>query len=772
MLIKFNEERLGRPHIYFEGEGYSSGHGPSSGYSTAEGMGPAATTTTGQAAQNAASFNGPSTGGGPAGAQSGSAPAGKQSAVGATPATVAATNPTSATAAQAQAATARASQAAANANARAADGRSAFAAANERGGLGGLHGGANAARGGAESMGADVVNAINLGRTATSATHSAMQAARSFISNHADTAINAALTGLGVALSEKGGASNGKSAAAVAADLGMNATEADAAARTALSAIAGRNSAADALSNVATSEEAATAAVNVTNNVLNENKGVKNSASLRGALMGSAQGAANAIANGKVSPTIAQSFMKTMDAMVAKEGYASYDVYAIPQMSISEFGKLGDAVGSDAEFVTSMANSAINYAVQNQLMAAVDLAAQLDLSVSEVAALVDAINVLNDPEASLEDREAAFANLVDTIMSKLENGNKEAAITFVKMMMNAFASQVDKCQQISNEKDAFAETLKLVKEMVRDGDLTNDIFELFDKEFKELSVEKKAECKFARHIKSVINAVIQRFGLTTDDIKAKIPDHQIALFLAAIARLNCLERSWHLGSFLLKMICSLVMMPMCPIFAIKGLIASIKDFRGNEMLASQLTDANHNLVDYFNDPENRRNAVEIMAESNLYAAGSNLKNKAIKAAVLSLLGLLVGDISLFAIGVIQGIITAARYAIAYGVLEEARAFGDDAAKLIEMISQDNGTGTVLQPMEQMATPIRGLTLGEARYAYANEYEASWQKGGNYNTEDVGGYNAGIGSEEEYANYIAENIARDPVTRRWANELNA
>ena len=77
----------------------------------------------------------------------------------------------------------------------------------------------------------------------------------------------------------------------------------------------------------------------------------------------------------------------------------------------------------------------------------------------------------------------------------------------------------------------------------------------------------------------------------------------------------------------------------------------------------------------------------------------------------------------------------------------------------------------MDALGKIKRPTGELCRRESEYTYSNEYQNEWTSGGNTNAEEVGGWNRGIASDEEVAEYIRQNFNRDETVRRLAGGLN-
>jgi hypothetical protein len=206
--------------------------------------------------------------------------------------------------------------------------------------------------------------------------------------------------------------------------------------------------------------------------------------------------------------------------------------------------------------------------------------------------------------------------------------------------------------------------------------------------------------------------------------------------------------------------------------AIRGILSAIKGMEDMDSdLSNAFSDPDMSLVDYNKDPNIAKLAAEIVANNTaVLNAGINMRNKAIKGIVLAILALFIGNIGLFAVGLVNALIYVAREFIVKTDLKWTLENIDNVNRTLDQINSDapemkmNALGKIKQPTGE-------LCRRESEYTYSNEYQNEWITGGNTNTEEIGGWNQGIASDEEVAEYIRQNFNRDASVRRMAGGLN-
>ena len=772
MLLKRNEERIGRPHFYFadstttpglDTEGLSGGHGPSSPYSTGEGMGPARTTTTTSAAQNTRSFAAPTGSGttttGPSGAGA-----------------------TGATATTAQEA-ARANAAAAAATARARDAaktntpgftdttptwtdrvtealRNAFPSRDSLS--------PEAVAAGDKAY----TEARALGLTERQAQEMARGAAR-----------DAEAAARGYDPEEPGFhdiVDQVKTARFTAVNTGPTYNPADAArandttngytkTETAIRAAADNPSTA--------TETGAEAMEDVIKEAVKDAKNPAEAAShVTDHNTGSAINILEKLSGGNISKPAARNFQIGANMAMAKMGYVSIDPFEKGQLnSITEFTQQLETIGANVEGAEYMMELGKSLSENIQFNAAIAVSNDFDLTEAETKRVMDALVAFNNEDATVDDRRAAFKEVLAVLIDKLDVHNQAGIAHTVELLIGLLQKQSDHCGTRKNEGAIAKRLLDNLKEGRKDGSISREVFDEFETEYAKQEAERRAEEKGEVELFHEIRHTLEQIEkLLNKEGRSLIPDELFAIQFSCVARVNALSKGWHLGSFLLKMVINFIALPFSPVMAIKGIISSIKGMTEMDNdLSNAFADQNMSLVDFSNDESIKALAVAIVSENSNQAvlnAGDKMRNKAIKGIVLAILGLFVGDVGLFAVGLVNALIYAARVQIIKTDLKWYLDNIDNVDRTLDRISSDapemkmNALGNIKQPTGE-------LCRRESEYTYSNEYQTEWTSGGNTNTEEVGGWNQGIASDEEVAEYIRQNFNRDGVVRRFAGGLN-
>lgn len=780
MLLRRNEERIGRPHFYFAdtttmsdlGEGLGKDGRPSSPYTGAEGMGPARTTTTTSAAQNTRTFSAPTGSGttttGPSGASA-----------------------TGATATTAQEA-ARANAAAAAAAARARDAAK-----------------ANNPNSDSPSL-ADRARALN--ETVSEAGQNALRNAfpsRNFMSQEAVAAGDKAYTeARALGLTEEQAQTMARDAArdAEKAARGYNPEEpaglfdvlnqVKTARFTAENTGPTYNPAETARANDTTNgytktEPAIRAAIDnpstatetgaeVMEEVIKEAvKDAKNEVEAASKVAnhntGSAINILEKLSGGNISKPAARAFQIGEQMTMARMGYATIEPFERAQLNtIEEFTQQLDMIGADVqatEMFMEMGKNTNENIIYNALIA---IETELGLTEDEMKRLGEDVTVFNNDEASVEDREKAFDDIMKVLLDKISAKDQNTLASTIKMLIGMFAKQANEhCGKRKNEGAIAKDILGKLKQGVRNGTVSREVFDEFETEYEQQEAERKAEEKGEVELANKIeHFIIQLEKLLNADGRRLVPDWMFALQFATRARLNALSKGWHLGSFLLKMVINFIALPFCPIMAIKGILSAIKGMTSMDNdLTNAFSDPSMSLVDYSNDESIKALAAEIVANNTaVLNAGDKMRNKAIKGIVLAVLSLFIGNIGLFAIGLVNALIYVARVQIIKTDLKWYLDNIDNVNRTLDKINSDapemkmNALGKIKQPTGE-------LCRRETEYTYSNEYQNEWITGGNTNTEEIGGWNQGIASDEEVAEYIRQNFNRDASVRRMAGGLN-
>ena len=490
---------------------------------------------------------------------------------------------------------------------------------------------------------------------------------------------------------------------------------------------------------------------------------------------GSAINILDKLSGGSISKPAARAFQIGEQMTMARMGYATIEPFERAQLdSIQEFTQQLDMIGANVEateMFMEMGKNTNENIIYNALIA---IETELGLTEDEMKRLGEDVTVFNDDEASVEDREKAFDDIMKTIIDKISAKDQNTLASTIKMLIGMFAKQANEhCGKRKNEGAIAKDILGKLKQGVRNGTVSREVFDEFETEYAEQEAERRAEEKGEVELANKIeHFIIQLEKLLNGDGRRLVPDWMFALQFASRARLNALSKGWHLGSFLLKMVINFIALPFCPIMAIKGIISSIKGMTSMDNdLTNAFSDPSMSLVDYSNDESIKALAAEIVANNTaVLNAGDKMRNKAIKGIVLAVLSLFIGNVGLFAIGLVNALIYVARVQIIKTDLKWYLDNIDNVNRTLDKINSDapemkmNALGRIKQPTGE-------LCRRETEYTYSNEYQNEWITGGNTNTEEIGGWNQGIASDEEVAEYIRQNLNRDATVRRMAGGLN-
>ena len=360
-------------------------------------------------------------------------------------------------------------------------------------------------------------------------------------------------------------------------------------------------------------------------------------------------------------------------------------------------------------------------------------------------------------------------------LALLASDNQAGIAHTVELIIGLVQKQCDRCGTRKNEGAIAKRLLDKMKEGLRNGEISREVFDEFETEYARQEAERRAEEKGKVELfNEMLHALVQIEKLLNKEGRAMIPDELFAIQFACEARVNALSKGWHLGSFLLKMVINFIALPFSPVMAIKGIISSIKGMADMDNdLSNAFADQNMSLVDFSNDESIKALAVAIVSENGNQAvlnAGDKMRNKAIKGIVLAIMGLFVGDVGLFAVGLVNALIYAARVQIIKTDLKWYLNNIDNVDRTLDRINSD-APEMKMDALGKIKRPTGELCRRESEYTYSNEYQNEWTSGGNTNAEEVGGWNRGIASDEEVAEYIRQNFNRDETVRRLAGGLN-
>ena len=641
-------------------------------------------------------------------------------------------------------------------------------------------------KGGVESMGADVVEALTGARALGSMANTALTAGAvsSWMTKvrAAESAIRGALTAAGIGAKERNNISNSilENASNMTdeqiKDLANSLSSPNAEAiKAAVDRIKSANNAAAAVAEAiedgivienAAEKGADTVKKALVNNVKDGGKKSGDSGAQHTNL-GIADSMLRAIQSGKVDVEAGAKFMIGAQQVMAKMGYAVTESQDVPKKELSINGfvnEFGDVVESEESIANSeeQVNSFIDAQIENAI---IQLAAQLGLSQDEISELKDAIDKINDTSASIEDRKSAYKDLVKSLLDKFNGSSPWAQAEIYKILIGLFEKQVDKITSTANELKDAKEIFKLAK--IEGSDvLVSEALATVE----QLSEDLKNEFEFAKEQEAVCQRV--KYNISLDVLEQYVTEESEAIYQVARERLNVGSVGLKKAGAAIKFLGAIVIAPFSPKFCVKTIKTSCRILANEGRAASQAIPIDVPMEELIDDPAIRQACIELVEkERKLYAdAGKmvDLENKIIKDLIKMFAFLLTGAIPLaffYSIKLTVNLIRLASYSTEPEINGENEL---DWNKLMSPDTYDTDDGTVM-PEPYIAAYMK-LIKKFRETKYENLYGRDFVEGGNQNVENAEGYNYGVGSEEEIANYIRNNVNKDRVARRLAQGL--
>lgn len=475
-----------------------------------------------------------------------------------------------------------------------------------------------------------------------------------------------------------------------------------------------------------------------------------------------------AVANGKVSTEAAAKFQIGAQITMAKMGYATTESLDTPKRTLSINGfvnEFGDAAESEQSI--AQAEEQVNSFVDSQIVnALIQLAAQLNMSQEEVAELKESINQINDLSAPIEDRQRAYEELVEQLMDKFNHSSPWSQAEIYKILIGLFEKQVDR---ITEDKNSLKDAKEIFKAAQKDG--TDVAVSEALATVEQLSDELKADYKFAKAQEKICQKI--KYNMKLEDLEKYVTDETEAIYQVARERLNVGSVGLKKAGAVIKFIGAIVVAPYSPKFCVNTIKDSCRILANAGNTATQAIPEDKTIAEMVNNPEIRKACVELAEKENLLFEGAgksfDLQNKIIKDFVKMFAFLLTGNVlfvAYYAFKLVYNLIKLSSYSTEPEYIDEN---GRGIDKMFDKSFWETDDGTVLPP--EFILEYQGLVKKfKERANYENLYGRDWQEGGNLNEETAEGYNYGVGSEEEIADYIRSNINRDRVARRLAQGL--
>lgn len=464
------------------------------------------------------------------------------------------------------------------------------------------------------------------------------------------------------------------------------------------------------------------------------------------------------------SPSIIKSAVVRAASLLNKLGMTSAENCETPRAQktvagfVSQF-QLGKNM-ENAEFVSDMQEAQQSFVGQIKTTAIIDLAETLGLSAEEVKKLRESVEAVTNMSKSVEERAAALNKLTADILEKWNSGiSDKAKAEYVKLLEGIFVQQVDKATLINNESKAQSNFIKEMKDSTEQevDNVIDTAVSIKDETKKELALCKELE-KFVTKLK--MNTPIEA-------MKEVITDETEACYQVARDRSHKFSKGKVIAASIMKIAAGILTMPFCPKFAIK-IIKNGAGCAADAEERSQVIPVGMPIEEAMNSPELRNDMIELFGEDNVekeraketQEAQDDVAKKLTKALSWFALNLVTGNILGALFSAIKLIYYSTKLA-SYSTDPTIKADGN-AELLDESLWKDENGEWILPE-----TAIK-LLIGTSKYSYGtkyeNEYEKDWQEGGNQNVETSEGFNQGVGSEEEYLNYIRNNIQHDRALR--------
>ena len=484
--------------------------------------------------------------------------------------------------------------------------------------------------------------------------------------------------------------------------------------------------------------------------------------------LGMADNMLAAVANGQVSTEAAAKFQIGAQITMAKMGYATTESLDTPKRALSINGfvnSFGDAVESEQSIAQAeeQVNSFIDSQISNAL---IQLAAQLNMSQEEIAELKETIGQINDLSAPIEDRQRAYEELAEQLMDKFNHSSPWSQAEIYKIMIGLFEKQVDRVTEDKNSLKDAKEIFQAAKKEGTDVAISEALATV-----EQLKDELKDEYKFAKAQEKICQNI--KYNMKPEDLEKYVTDESEAIYQVARERLNVGSVGLRKAGAVIKFIGAIVVAPYSPKFCVNTIKDSCRILANAGNTATQAIPVDKTIAEMVSNPEIRQACVELAEKEDLLFkdAGKvfDLQNQTIKDLVKMFAFLLTGNVIMgawYAFKLIYNLIKLGSYSTE-PVIKDENGRGID--KMFDKSFWETDDGTVLPPV--FILECQGLVKKfKERANYENLYGRDWQEGGNLNEETAEGYNYGVGSEEEIADYIRSNINRDRVARRLAQGL--
>lgn len=475
-----------------------------------------------------------------------------------------------------------------------------------------------------------------------------------------------------------------------------------------------------------------------------------------------------AIASGKVSTEAAAKFQIGAQITMAKMGYATTESLDTPKRTLSINGfvnEFGDVAKSEQSI--AQAEEQVNSFIDSQIVnALIQLAAQLNMSQEEIAELKESISQINDLSAPIEDRQRAYKELVEQLMDKFNHSSPWSQAEIYKVFVGLFEKQVDR---ITEDKNSLKDAKEIFEAAQKDG--TDVVVSEALATVEQLSDELKADYKFAKQQEKICQKI--KYNIKLEDLEQYVTDESEAIYQVARERLNVGSVGLKKAGAVIKFIGAIVIAPFSPKFCVNTIKDSCRILANAGNTATQAITDDKTIAEMVSNPEIRQACIELADKERLLFENAgkeyDLQNKTIKDFVKMFAFLLTGNIlfaAFYGFKLVYNLIKLGSYSTEPEIIDEN---GRGIDKMFDKSFWETDDGTVLPP--EFILEYQGLVKKfKERANYENLYGRDWQEGGNLNEETAEGYNYGVGSEEEIADYIRSNINRDRVARRLAQGL--
>lgn len=512
---------------------------------------------------------------------------------------------------------------------------------------------------------------------------------------------------------------------------------------------------------------------------------------------GFATAALESVMEGK-SPSVAQLFIAGAQVVAAARGEAVVMNTGTPRLrnSISGFAQNISEKATSEEGMAIMneqLNSFSNSVVKSSI---VELAAELGLSPEKVAELKQTIDAITG-NGSIEERIKAFSNLLNSLNELATKSDRSSSIVY-KMLTGLFNKQVDKATEIAKEAElqsnVFASQLS-----------DEEADELLDTAGKPVAEE---EQKFAKLIEAAAEKI--KASTSIDNIVKVATIDTETIYEMSRTRLNTFTQGYAANSSMLKAASSVVVEPGCP--------ESVEEaeFYGSEAEAydktGQILPPNFEMTMEEEEapemtPEGKENIKSAGRPSFLrrvlnkfFPVGTNSREcdrNIAKAGAKLVLNLIYGNI----LGVIKQVANIAANSAAKKKIENSEDKGQEEVLKLPKGTKPTANSTdpnytdeglnALEVLEQgsyyekkqpkdisFESTLELVKKISDGYEYTTEVESTMEQPidiledeGNVVENENEGFNEGVGAEdEEIRRMISNNINRDAIARRLANEL--